>query len=470
MRIQRVRALEILDSRGNPTLQAEVLLEDATRATAQVPSGASTGRHEAVELRDGDAFGHRHDGKGVLQAVRNVETILGPAIMGLHVTDQELIDRRLTETDGSKGKRRLGANAILAISCAVARAAALSQGLPLWKYLAGNRTPCMPNPMVNIISGGLHAGRNIEFQDFLAMPRGYPDLTSTLEAIVRVHRATGRILTARGCILTGVADEGGWGPHLGSNEEAAAVLREAIESCDATMDIALDVAATHFFQDGQYLLEGRRLSAEGMTELLNDWIHKYGIASIEDPLAEDDWQGWKSLTEGLGSSVRLVGDDLFVTNIDRLNRGIHEGVGNAVLVKMNQIGTLTETFAVIDRAREAGYGAVISARSGETEDSLLADLAVASGAGQIKIGSITRSSVWPNTTGCWKSKSGNSNDLSLFQIDVAPVPRASVATARLRFLTPSGWLRLMIAVIQCAASKRREVSGVKGGQTCHLRG
>ena len=393
MKIQRIRALEILDSRGNPTVQAEVVLEDGTRAAAQVPSGASTGRHEALELRDGNKlkFPARYEGKGVLQAVRNIETILGPAIIGLDVSDQELIDRHLIETDGSEGKRSLGANAILAISCAVARAAALSQRLPLWKYLAGDRTPVMPIPMVNIISGGLHAGRNIEFQDFLAMPRGYPDLASALEATVRVHRTAGRLLAERGCILTGVADEGGWGPHLPGNEQAASILRESIEAAQARMDIAVDVAASHFFQEGRYALEGRSLKAEGMVELLSGWVPRYGIASIEDPLAEDDWEGWKNLTGRLGSSVRLVGDDLFVTNIDRLNRGIREGAANSVLVKMNQIGTLTETFAVIDRAREAGYGAVISARSGETEDSFLADLAVGSGAGQIKIGSVTRS-------------------------------------------------------------------------------
>lgn len=389
MKIERIRALEILDSRGNPTLQAEVLLADGTRATAQVPSGASTGRHEAVELRDANL--PRYGGKGVLQAVRNVEQVLGPAVAGMTATDQCAIDGRLIETDGSEGKRRLGANATLAISCAVARAAALALKLPLWKYLAGSRAPLLPVPMVNIISGGLHAGRNLEFQDFLVMPRGYPDLASALEAVVRVHRSTERILKERGCILTGVADEGGWGPHLTSNEQAAALLREAIDGAGARMDIALDVASSHFFSEGSYSLEGRKLSAAEMTDLLEGWIERYGIVSIEDPIAEDDWSGWQVLTSRLGSAVSLVGDDLFVTNPDRLNRGIREGVANAVLVKMNQIGTLTETFSVIDRAREAGYSAVISARSGETEDSFLADLAVASGAGQIKIGSITRS-------------------------------------------------------------------------------
>jgi enolase len=350
------------------------------------------GRHEAVELRDGNPG--RHAGKGVLNAVRNVETVLGPAVTGLDASDQRAVDDRLIETGGREGKRRLGANAVLAVSCAVARAAARSLGTPLWKYLAGTRPAGMPLPMVNIISGGLHAGtlpHSPEFQDFLVIPRGYPDLASALEAVVRVHRATGELLVQRGCNLTGVADEGGWGPRLESNEQAAQILREAIETAGARMEIALDPAATHFFADGRYALEGRQLTSAGICELLEDWIPRYGIVSIEDPLAEDDWDGWKSITTRLGHRIQLVGDDLFVTNPDRLNRGIREGAANAVLVKMNQIGTLTETFAVIDRAREAGYRAVISARSGETEDAFLADLAVASGAGQIKIGSITRS-------------------------------------------------------------------------------
>lgn len=392
MKIRSVRALEILDSRGNPTLQAEVTLEDGTRAVAQVPSGASTGRHEACELRDsGEA---RFGGKGTLRAVRNVEDSLGPAVLGTRADDQGAIDGRLIGTDGSEGKSRLGANAMLAVSCAAARAAALARRVPLWRYLSemsAKPSPQMPAPMVNIISGGLHAGRNLEFQDFLAMPRGYPDLMCALEAAVRVHRETARLLEQRGCVLTGVADEGGWGPRLGSNEEAAALLREAIGVAGASMDIALDVASTHFYEGGTYSLGGSRLSSTEMADLLDGWVSRYGVASIEDPCAEDDWDGWKGMTARLGSRVRLVGDDLFTTNLKRLEKGIAAGTANSVLVKMNQIGTLTETFAVIDRAREAGYGAVISARSGETEDSFLADLAVASGAGQIKIGSVTRS-------------------------------------------------------------------------------
>ncbi len=388
MKIQQIRALEILDSRGKPTLHAEVRLSDGTRAVAQVPSGASTGRHEALELRDGEA---RYAGQGVRQAVRNVEETLGPAVLQMNAADQAGIDRRLRETDGTPDKSRLGANSILAISCAVARAAAMSRGIPLWRHLAGDRTPVLPVPMVNILSGGLHAGRNLEFQDFLVLPRGVDGLGDMLEAIVRVHATTAKLLHSRGYTLTGVADEGGWGPRLESNEQAVALLREAIEEANADMDIALDVASTHFHEDGFYTLEGRKRTAAEMTSVLEEWIPRYGIASIEDALAEDDWEGWRTLTARLGKSVALVGDDLFVTNIDRLNRGIETGVANAVLVKMNQIGTLTETFGVIDRACEAGYTAVISARSGETEDSFLADLAVASGAGRIKIGSITRS-------------------------------------------------------------------------------
>ena len=384
MKIQRVRAMEILDSRGNPTVQAEVLLASGVRVTAQVPSGASTGRHEALELRDADY--RRYAGQGVLDAVRNVEQILGPAVLGMDADRQAAIDECLIEQGPG-----LGANATLAVSCAVARAAAVAKGIPLWKYLAGDRKPVMPVAMINIISGGLHAGRNIEFQDFLVIPRGYPDLSAALEAVFRVHRMTGELLRRRGCVLTGVADEGGWGPRLDSNEEAAAILREAITEVRADMDIALDVAATHFLHGSGYCLEGRTLTSAGMTDLLESWLPRYGITSIEDPLAEDDWDGWKAITSRLGARVKLIGDDLFATNIGRLNRGIGERAANAVLVKMNQIGTLSETFAVIDRAREAGFSAVISARSGETEDSFLADLAVASGAGQIKIGSVTRS-------------------------------------------------------------------------------
>jgi enolase len=391
MNITAIRGLEILDSRGRPTVAAICELEDGTRVRADAPSGASTGKHEAHELRDGDA--EWYAGKGVRLAVESVNGVLRGAVMDLDAGDQARVDAALIAADGTANKGRLGANAILAVSCAVARAAARSQNLPLWRYLRGDRVAKMPLPMVNILSGGLHAGGNLEFQDFLVMPDGVAGYPQQLEAIVRVHAATKQILDERGFVTTGVADEGGWGPRLASNEQALAILTEAIARTGLAMSIALDVASSHFYRDGQYRLatEGRTLSAEGMADLLADWSSRYPISSVEDALEEDDWAGWKTLTTRLGGKLQLVGDDFFTTNLGRVNRGIAEGCANAVLVKMNQIGTLTETFAVIDRAREAGYRAVISARSGETEDSFLADLAVASGAGQIKIGSITRS-------------------------------------------------------------------------------
>ncbi|HWB96547.1 MAG TPA: phosphopyruvate hydratase [Bryobacteraceae bacterium] len=389
--IRRVDALEILDSRGNPTVSVEVELAGGTFGEAKVPSGASTGTHEAVELRDGDRA--RYAGKGVRRAVRNVLEILGPAVEGMDAADQAALDRRLLSLDGTPQKSALGANALLGVSCAVARAAAAARRVPLWQHLQGQRTASLPLPMVNILSGGLHAGRQFEFQDFLAIPHGLPDYPSALEALVAIHRAARAELADRGYLLTGVADEGGWGPRLPANELALEVLTRSIERAGhqpgSQVSIAVDVAATHFYQDGRYHLhsEGRVLSSEELIELLAGWVRRFPIVSIEDGLAEDDWGGWKRLTEALGSRIQILGDDLFVTNLARLERGIAGGVANAVLVKMNQIGTLTETFAVIDRALAAGYRAVISARSGETEDDFLADLAVASGAGQIKIGS-----------------------------------------------------------------------------------
>ena len=393
--IRAVRAREVLDSRGNPTVAAEVELSDGTTAEAKVPSGASTGAHEAVELRDGDVA--RYAGRGVLRAVANVRDTLGPAAAGMDPCDQAAVDSRLIELDGTPNKARLGANAILAVSCAVARAAARARGVPLWEHLCGPRAASIPVPMVNILSGGLHAGRQFEFQDFLAVPRGFPAYAAALEAIVGVHRAAFAVLRERGLILTGVADEGGWGPHLETNEQALDVLVESIGRAGLEpgkqMAIAIDVASTHFHKRGAYELasEGRLLSGADMLELLESWCRRYPVVSIEDGFAEDDWENWKRLTGRLGSRVQVLGDDLFATNPARLERGIRDGVANAVLVKMNQIGTLTETFAVIDRAREACYRAVISARSGETEDDFLADLAVASGAGQIKVGSVRTS-------------------------------------------------------------------------------
>jgi enolase len=395
MTIQSIRAREILDSRGNPTVWAEVALSSGIAASACVPSGASTGTHEALELRDGDPS--RYNGKGVLRAVANIRETIAPALAGMDPADQAALDRRMIELDGTPGKRRLGANAILAVSCAAARAAAAALGLPLWKHLAGSRRATLPVPMVNILSGGHHAEHNYEFQDFLVIPRGFPSYSAALEAIVAVHRAARAEIDARGFVLTGVADEGGWGPKLPTNELALDILTASISRAGLEpgrqMAIALDVASTHFFRDGRYHLasEKRVLSSEGMIDLLAGWMDRYPVISIEDGLAEDDWEGWSRLTTALGGRAQLIGDDFFVTSIDRLERGITSGAANAVLVKMNQVGTLSETFAVIDLARAAGYRAVISARSGETEDDFLADLAVASGAGQIKVGSVRTS-------------------------------------------------------------------------------
>jgi len=393
--IEVIHAAEVLDSRGNPTVSAEVRLADGTTAEASVPSGASTGSHEAVELRDGDP--RRYAGRGVLRAVDNVNQILAPELRGMDAAGQAAIDARMIELDGTPGKSRLGANAILAVSCAVARAAAAARRIPLWRHLADGRRAVLPVPMVNILSGGLHAGGLIEFQDFLVIPRGFATYALALEAIVAVHRAARRVIEERGLVLTGVADEGGWGPKFRSNQQALEILSEAIHASGyrpgLQMAIAIDAASTHFWRDGAYALpsEGRKLSSAEMAAMLERWVAEYPVVSIEDGLAEDDWEGWRALTGKIGNRVQLIGDDLFVTNLDRLNRGIASGVANSVLVKMNQAGTLTETFAVIDRAREAGCRAVISARSGETEDPFLADLAVASGAGQIKVGSVRTS-------------------------------------------------------------------------------
>jgi enolase len=389
--IGEIDALEILDSRGNPTVMVQVELSDATMSSAKVPSGASTGSHEAIELRDGDRA--RYGGKGVRHAVENVRRLLGPALRGAGAEDQRALDHRMIELDGTPDKSRLGANAILGVSCAVARAVARSRKVPLWRYLAADRRAVLPVPMVNILSGGLHAGQNFEFQDFLAIPLGFATFAEALEAISAVHRAARVVLETRGYLLTGVADEGGWGPRLPTNETGLDVMVEAIDRAGHQMAIGVDVAASHFFDDAKYELrtEGRTLTPDEMIDLLTGWAARYPIVSIEDGLAEDDWPGWQRLTAALGARVQLIGDDLFATNPARLDRGIRERAANAVLVKMNQIGTLTETFEVIDRARAAGFRAVISARSGETEDDFLADLAVASGAGQIKVGSITRS-------------------------------------------------------------------------------
>jgi enolase len=397
--IARLRALEILDSRGNPTIQVEAILSDGASASAQTPSGASTGKHEAVELRDGDPA--RYAGKGVLRACANVEGEIARAVRGMNAEDQLALDRRMIEADGTEGKTRLGANAILGVSCAVARAVSCSRREPLWRTLAsmgrGNRTPLLPVPMVNILSGGLHAGRQIEFQDFLAVAHGVASYAESLRAVAGIHREAARILSEIGRPAAGVADEGGWGPVLDSNEQALDILTRAIERAGyepgAQVSIAIDAASSHFYSDGSYHLasEGRRLEAGQLIALYEQWAARYPVRSLEDGLDQDDWDGWVALTARLGGRLQLLGDDFFTTNPRRVRMGIERKAGNAVLVKMNQIGTLSETFEVLDLAREAGFQAVVSARSGETEDSFLADLAVASGAGQIKVGSVTRS-------------------------------------------------------------------------------
>jgi enolase len=394
--VRRVHAREVLDSRGNPTVEVEVHCAGGARGRAIVPSGASTGRHEAVELRDGDPA--RYGGKGVRRAVANVREVIAPRLLGVPATEQEAIDRSLCELDGTPDKSRLGANALLGVSLACAHAAAAARGLPLWRYLDTEGAACLPLPMVNLISGGLHAGGNLDLQDFLFLPVGARSYSEALEMTVAVYRALSAVLTRHGFEGVLVGDEGGFGPRLRGNEQAVEMILEAFRAAGLEAGkqaaLALDVAATHFYGDGAYHLRadgGAALSAEGMVERLRRWADAYPILSIEDGLAEDDWDGWRRLTEELSGRVQLIGDDLFVTNPERLRRGIAAGVANAVLVKVNQVGTLTEALRVVRLAREAGYRAVVSARSGETEDSTLADLAVASGAGQIKVGSVARS-------------------------------------------------------------------------------
>jgi enolase len=390
--ITRVHAREVLDSRGNPTVEVEVFCAGGAGGRAIVPSGASTGRHEAVELRDGDP--RRLGGKGVRRAVANVHTQIAPRLLGLPATEQRAIDQRLCELDGTPNKARLGANAILGVSLACAHAAAASRGQPLWRYLDADGRARMPLPMVNLISGGLHAGGNLEFQDFLLLPVGALTCSEALEMTLHVYRALAATLARHGFESVLVGDEGGFGPRLRSNELAIELILEAIAAAGyrpgVQAALALDVASTHFFRDGRYHLCGSALSADELVALLARWVDAYPIWSIEDGVAEDDWDGWRTLTAALGTKVQLIGDDLFVTNPEWVRRGIAEGVANSVLIKVNQIGTLTETLDVISLARSAGYRPVVSARSGETEDSTIADLAVATGAGQIKIGSVAR--------------------------------------------------------------------------------
>ncbi len=392
-RIALVRAREILDSRGNPTVEVDVYLEDGARGRASVPSGASTGKAEALELRDGDP--RRYHGRGVLRAVEHVEREIFAALQGVEASDPWAVDQFLIELDGTENKRRLGANALLGVSIATARAAAASAGVPLYRYVGGSAAAELPVPVVNILSGGVHGGGNIDFQDFMMIPLRAGRYSEALQDAVAVFRAMKDVLKEKGAYQPGVADEGGYAPKLESNEAGFALMVEAFERAglqpgdDAA--IAVDVAASHLAEGNAYVLqaEGVELDSSDMVERLESWAARYPILCIEDGLGEEDWSGWTELTERLGARCQLVGDDFFVTSPTRLEKGISEGAANAVLVKMNQVGTLTETLAVVELARQHGYRAVISARSGETEDDSLADLAVASGAGQVKIGSVT---------------------------------------------------------------------------------
>jgi enolase len=392
--IADISAREILDSRGNPTVECDVTLASGATGRAAVPSGASTGEHEAIELRDGEAA--RYGGKGVRKAVQNVEETIAPALTGMVAADQIEIDHTLIELDGTPNKAKLGANAILAVSMAVARAAAADSGLPLYRYLGGPLARTMPVPMMNIVNGGAHATNTVDFQEFMVVPVGADSFSDAVRMGAEVFHALKKVLVKRK-LATGVGDEGGFAPDLRDDEDAIKVIIEAIEAAGYApgkeVALALDVAASELFKDGAYTFKkssGRKLDADGMIELYARWLDEYPIVSIEDGLAEDDWDGWAKLTTALGDRVQLVGDDLFVTNTERLARGIENGVANAILIKVNQIGTLTETLEAIDMARAAGYLSVISHRSGETEDTFIADLAVGTGAGQIKTGSASR--------------------------------------------------------------------------------
>jgi enolase len=393
MKIDNIYAREVLDSRGNPTVEAEVTLESGYMGRAIVPSGASTGSHEALELRDG---GGRYLGKGVQKAVQNVNEIIAPALLGMNADDQGLIDHAMLELDGTPNKAKLGGNAILAVSLASARAAAEALDLPLYRYLGGSNARTLPVPMMNVINGGMHADNSVDFQEFMVMPVGAPTFREALRYGTETFHALKKVLAGRG-YNTNVGDEGGFAPDLSSNEEALEVLLEAIQKAGyepgKDIMIALDPAMTELYKDGKYNLEseGRTLSSEEMVDFWADWASRYPIISIEDGLAEDDWDGWKLLTDTIGDKVQLVGDDLFVTNPERLQRGIDTGVGNAILVKVNQIGTLTESMDAIELAKRNRYGTIISHRSGESEDAFIADLAVATNAGQIKTGSASRS-------------------------------------------------------------------------------
>jgi enolase len=385
-------ALEVLDSRGNPTIAVTAFTETGS-GTAIVPSGASTGKHEALELRDGDP--KRYGGKGVQKAVWNVLNEIGPKIIGEDISDQSKLDATLIELDGTKDKSRLGANALLGVSLAAAHAAAQATGMPLYRYLGGAQAHLLPLPLANILNGGVHADTSVDLQEFMVCPVGAPSYAEALRAVSEVYHALKGVLKAQK-LATGVGDEGGFAPSLASNEDALKLIVDAISKAGyrpgADVAIALDPAASEFFDDGSYRLagEGKTLTAAQLVDMYAGWAGRYPIISIEDGMAEDDWDGWKLLTERLGDKLQLVGDDLFVTNVARLEEGINRGVANSILIKVNQIGTLTETLHAIDTARTAGYSAVISHRSGETEDTTIADLVVATGTGMIKTGAPAR--------------------------------------------------------------------------------
>ncbi len=386
---------EILDSRGNPTVEAEVVLESGVTGRAAVPSGASTGVREAIELRDKDP--KRYGGKGVLKAVEHVNTELADAVIGLEATDQAFIDRKMIELDGTDNKSRLGANAILAVSMAVARAAAEETGMSLYRYFGGMGAVELPVPMMNVINGGAHANNNLDLQEFMIIPLGAPSFKEALRYGAETFHALKKIINSKG-MSTAVGDEGGFAPKCESHEEAIELIMEAIKAAGLEpgrdVCIGLDCASSEFYEDGKYTLaksSGKSMTAEEWAQVLKGWVEKYPIISIEDGMAEGDWEGWKHLTDLLGGKIQLVGDDLFVTNPKILKEGIEKGVANSILIKVNQIGTLSETFEAIDMAKKAGYTAVVSHRSGETEDSTIADIAVGLNAGQIKTGSMSRS-------------------------------------------------------------------------------
>ncbi|MGH7833116.1 MAG: phosphopyruvate hydratase [Candidatus Binatia bacterium] len=393
MKIKSLHAREVLDSRGQPTVEVEAVLRDGTLGRAIVPSGASTGTHEAVELRDG---GKRMAGKGVQRAVHNVNRILALRLKGKDAKDQKAIDRLMTEIDGTPNKVKLGANAILGVSLAVAHAEANAQGLPLYRYLCGPRAKTLPVPMLNVLNGGAHASNNVDFQEFMIIPLGMKRFGDALTGAVEIFQTLKRVLGQKG-YSTGVGDEGGFAPNLKSNEEAVELLLEAITQAGfkpgSQVALGLDVAASEFFEEGLYHFkksDGAKRKPEEMVRLYESWVGQYPIVSIEDPLSEDDWEGWKEVTQALGGKIQLVGDDIFVTNKARLERGIRSGVANSILVKVNQIGTLSETLETMELAKKSGYTTVISHRSGETEDATIADLAVATNAGQIKTGAPCR--------------------------------------------------------------------------------